>query len=955
MFRDLLEIIKDFIIKIASSRLFILGIICLAMYAVLVHKLFGLQIINGEEAMNEYMQLTEQELTTAGTRGKIYDVNGKVLAYNKLAYSVTVQDIGAYKNSAERNAMYLRLVKILEKHGETVQGKFELALDGNGDMVYTTTSEAGRKRFLRDYYGLKSVEELDDEKNLYPSNRNARELFEWACKENGLTDMVDEKGNPVTMTDQEALDIINIKYALRLMSYRKYEATTVATQVSDETVADILEHTADLQGVNVEETTIRAYNDSVYFAPIIGYTSRVQEDQLEELKKVRDDYDLNDIVGTIGIEATQEKYLQGTKGKKTIYKDSMGRVRETLAETEAKAGYDTYLTLDADLQKGIYHLVEQSLAGVLITKLVNGDVEITSSTDGSNMKIPIKDAYFQLINNNVLSLKHMESDEASDVEKNINSKYLSSREQIFTELRNELMSSHSTAMKDLDQDMAAYLFYIYTYLSSSTVRIVDTSLIDSNSAEAQAWKNDEISLRDYLYSGIANGWVDATKLETGSRYSSADDTFEALVNYVLEELKSDRNFTKKIYRYLIDDDIITGQELCLALYDQGILEYNEEDAAQLKATGDAYSFLIKKIGALEITPAQLALAPCNAGVVVTDDRTGEIRALVSYPGYDNNRIGDGAYFSQLQQDLSLPLYNNATQASKAPGSTFKPITAVAALEEGVIGLEDTVDCSGIYTEVDTPIKCWIYSGQHGPLNMVGGIENSCNFYFNEMGHRLSMDEYGVYSPDRGLAKIREYASKFGLDRKSGVEIEEREPEISNKDPERSAMGQGNHSYTNVQLARYVAAIANRGTVFELSLLDKVTDSEGNLIEDYTPEISSHIDAADSTWDTVQQGMRQVIAAGSTAKKLFADLEVPIAGKTGTAQEASNKPNHAFFISYAPYDNPEICVTVNIPFGYSSSNAANIAKNVYKYYYGYIDLESIMNAGARSAANVNIRD
>ena len=954
MFRELLDIIKEFFRKIVSSRLLILGIICFAMYASLIHKLFGLQIINGEEALNEYMQLTEQELTTAGTRGKIYDRDGRVLADNKLAYSVTVQDIGAYKNAAEKNAMYLRLVRILEKHGEKVEGKFEIALDGNGDMVYTSSSEAARKRFLRDYYGLKSVEALDDEKNQYPSNLTAREMFEWACEQNDLTEMKDENGDPVVLTDQEALDILNIKYALRLMSYRKYESTTVASQVSDETVADILEHTADLQGVNVEDTTIRVYNDSVYFAPVIGYTSKIQEDQLEELKKTRADYDSNDIVGTTGIESTMEQYLQGTKGKKTIYKDSMGRVRETKDASEARAGNDVYLTLDAELQKGIYHLVEQTLAGVLITKLKNGDVEITAATDGSNMEIPIKDAYFQLINNNVLSLKHIESEEASENEKNINRKYLNSREQIFTNLRNELMSSHSTVMKDLSQDMAAYMFYIYTYLSDSTVRIIDESLIDTNSDEYLAWKADEISLRDFLYSGIANGWVDTTKLDTGSRYSSADDTFETLVDYVLDALKNDRNFTKKIYRYLINDDVITGQELCLALFDQGVLEYNEQEIAELKATGDAYSFLIKKISNLEITPAQLALAPCNAGVVVTDDKTGEVLALVSYPGYDNNQIGDSAYLNQLQNDLSLPLYNNATQTSKAPGSTFKPITAVAALEEHVITTEDTIDCTGIYTDTDKPIKCWIYPGHHGPLNMAGGIENSCNFFFAELGHRLSLDENGNYSMDRGLEMIHKYAAMFGLDHKSGVEIAEREPEISKKDPERSAMGQGSHVYTNTQLSRYVAAIASRGNVYELSLLDKVTDSEGNLIKDYTPEISSHIDAADSTWDTVQQGMREVIANG-TAKKLFADLEVPIAGKTGTAQEAKNKPNHAFFISYAPYDNPEICVTVNIPFGYSSSNAANIAKNVYKYRYGYIDLESIMNAGARSTANVNIRD
>ncbi|WP_024295408.1 penicillin-binding transpeptidase domain-containing protein [Lacrimispora indolis] len=954
MFSDLLDIIKETFKKAVSSRLFILGIICFFMYAGLINKLFNMQIVNGEEALNEYLQLTEQTITTAGTRGNIYDRTGKVLAYNKLAYSVTVQDTGVYKNAAARNNMYLRLVQILEKHGETIQGKFEIAIDPNGDMVYTSSSESARKRFLRDYYGLKKVEDLDDEKGSYPSNLSARELFEWACKDSGLTDMKDQDGKAVTLTDQEALDIINIKYALRLMSYRKYEATTVASQVSDETVADILEHIGEMQGVNVEETTIRAYNDSIPFAPVIGYTGKVPEDQLEGLQKKKDDYDINDTVGRAGIEYTMEHELQGTKGKKTIYKDSVGRIRETKDETDASAGNDVFLTLDADLQKGIYHLIEQSLAGVLIKTIVNGDYQAGSTTDGSNMKIPVKDAYYQLINNNVLSLKEMEGEDASETEKNIYRKYMSSQQQIFTNLNNELMSTHATAMKDLSEDMKAYMFYIYTYLSGPTVGIIKEDAIDTSSGEYQAWKADEISLRDYLYYGIANGWVDTTKLETGSKYSSADDTFKALIDYVLDKLKDDRNFTKRIYRYLINDDIITGQELCLALYDQGVLTDNGQDAAELRATGDAYAFLIRKLSTLEITPAQLALSPCNAGVVVTNDKTGEVLALVSYPGYDNNRIGDGTYFSQLQADLSLPLYNNATQTRKAPGSTFKPITAVAALEEHAVTTDETINCTGIYTDVEPPIKCWIYSGQHGPLNIVGGIENSCNFFFADLGHRLSMDASGVYSPDLGLDVLRKYASMFGLDHKSGVEIAELDPQISKEAPERSAMGQGSHAYTNVQLSRYVSAIANKGTVFELSLLDKTTDSEGNLIQDYTPKISSHIDAAASTWDTVQQGMREVITNGSS-KRLFSDLEVEIAGKTGTAQEARNKPNHAFFISYAPYDNPEICVTVNIPYGYSSSNAANIAKNVYKYYYGYTDLESIINAGALDAAKVNIRD
>lgn len=134
----------------------------------------------------------------------------------------------------------------------------------------------------------------------------------------------------------------------------------------------------------------------------------------------------------------------------------------------------------------------------------------------------------------------------------------------------------------------------------------------------------------------------------------------------------------------------------------------------------------------------------------------------------------------------------------------------------------------------------------------------------------------------------------------------------------------------------------------------MTDSEGNLVKDYEPKVTGHIDIADSTWDAVQQGMRAVVSDGS-AKKIFRDLEVDIAGKTGTAQELKTRANHAFFISYGPYTNPDICVTVNIPYGYSSSNAATVAKNIYRFYYGYTDLDYIRNTGALDVSDVTIGD
>ena len=754
--------------------------------------------------------------------------------------------------------------------------------------------------------------------------------------------------------DAEALQILNIRYTMRFTAFQKYETTTVASNLSDETVADILEHMADLPGVDVEESTIRVYTDSIYFAPIIGYTGKVTSERLEELKLVNDDYELNDIVGRTGIESSMELQLKGKKGSQTAYVDNVGRILKITNEVPPEAGNDVWLTLDLNLQKGVYNILERQLAGVLVNTIVNQEADQITYIDSSSIKIPIKDAYFQLINNNVLSLDAFSSAEASDIERGISQKYESARIRIEGEIRNELTSENSTPMNELSEEMQAYMNYIYSYLASDGAGIVQRSSIDTTSETYQAWKDGTISLRDYLFYGISSSWIDTTKLEIESRYSNADDVFSALVNFCFEDLAEDREFTKKIFRYLINNNVVTGRELCLALYDQNVLAYDQSEVNMLRASGEdyAYQFLMNKIRNIEITPAQLALDPCTASCVVTNVKTGEVLGLVTYPSYDNNRINDVEYFSQLNSDQSLPLRNNATQTLKAPGSTFKPITAIAGLEEGVISLTETIDCTGIYKEVSNPIRCWKFPSSHGPLTVVGGIENSCNYFVNEVAHRLSTEEDGSYNAEKGLSILHKYAEMFGLNEPSGIEIYEASPAISDTDPERSAMGQGTHQYSNVQLARYVTALANRGTVYNLSLIDKETNARGELVKDYSPTVHSTLDFSASTWDAVHQGMRQVVSNSSTSR-IFSNLDVHVAGKTGTAQESEKRGNHAFFISFAPYENPEIAVTVNIPNGYSSSNAAMVAKHVYRYFYQYTTLEDIISSGALDASNERI--
>ena len=971
MFSELYEIIRDFLKRLFTSRLFALAVIFTLMFSGLVVKLFHMQILDGAQYQSDYMQRTEPTVITPGTRGNIYDRNGNVLAYNELAYTVTIRDVGAYSGDEERNAMLYRLVRILEKHDETVEGRFEVAMDETGEMYFTFTGQATKNRFMLNYYGLSSTSELDDEQGRHPTDITARQAFEDKKEEYGLNKMKDEQGNPLMLSDRTALNMVNIIFTMKLTEYQKYEATTVSEGIAEETMAEINENIADLQGVEVGQTSVRVYNDSLYFAPIIGYTGKIQEDQLEELNQQwretdeaaalgedsEDKYNLNDVVGRTGIEQSMELELQGEKGYTRMYVDNMGRPREVIEQKDPTAGDDIYLTIDRDLQIGIYRLIEQQLAGILVDKLrLEVDPEENARLAASKKLIPVKDAYYQLINNNVLSLEDMGGEGAQPIEQEIYSIYQSSKARILDGIRSQLTSEHPQAMNDLPEDMRTYMNYIYSYLSGEA-GVILRDQIDRSSDSYQAWAAGTISLREYIYSGIADSWVDTTKLDVASRYSDADDIFAQLVEYVISSLENDGAFTKEVFRYLINDGTITGRQLCLALYAQGVLGEDPQAVAALSAGGEeyAFNFIRNKISNIEITPAQLALDPCTAGVVVTDVNTGEVRALVTYPSYDNNRMSgsvDPAYFAKLQSDLSNPLYNNATQASKAPGSTFKPITVIAAMEEGAANTTETIVCTGIYENIDLPLRCWIYPGRHNAETLVEGIQNSCNYVMAELAHRLSTQPDGTYSPEKGLELLKKYATMFGLDHTSGVELPEVAPHISDTDPERSSIGQGTNSYSNVQLARYVAAVANRGTVFELSLLDKRTDSDGNLLEDYTPEVHAQLEISEETWNTVHEGMRRVITNSST-RRIFQNLPVSVAGKTGTAEENKNRGNHAFFVSFAPYENPEIAVTVNIPYGYTSANAATLGERVYEYYYGYTTLDDITNSGALGVNDVTI--
>lgn len=914
------------ILSILKSRLFVLGIIIALLFTILMIRIFNLQIVNEEYYLNNYIQIAKKEVLTSGTRGLIYDRNGNVLAYNQLAYAVEIEDElnSSETKNEELNAIIEKSVAIILSNGDTLINDFSIILNSNNEYEYSVSSENARLRFLRDIYGKKSIEELDDEEETLSSS-TAADVMKYLCSEDRF-DISDE------YTNQEKLYIAMIRYNLSLNSYQKYITTKIASNVSEETVAAIYEAQAELKGVSIAEETMRVYNDSVYFAHILGYTGTISEEQLAELNAGDGDYISSDVVGKSGIEKEMESELQGTKGKQTILVDSTGKILENVSETEAVSGNNVYLTLDSKLQKAGYTILEQKLAGILYSKIVNYDVTITEGM--KTIPIPVKDVYYQLINNNVVDLNLFSLDTASENEKRIYATFAGKQQDVINWMNGELMSANAAVLSSLSEENQSYMNYIYTKLTDN--KILDKNSIDYEDEKYKAWNNGSISLQEFLLYAISKNWMNTSKIADSneSKYSGTDEIYNKLVEYINGSLTTDTGFSKKIYYYLIYSGAITGNQVCLVLYDQNVLEYDENSYRSLQSGGSAYEFILEQIRQIKITPAQLALDPCSGSVVVTDVNTGDALAVVTYPSYDNNMLSgtvDAVYWNKLNNDLSLPLYNRATQTRTAPGSTFKMISSITGLEEGILYPGRTiVDLAEFIKIVPSP-KCWIYPGSHGAINVSQALSVSCNYFFYQVGYELSLDSRGTFNSDLGISKLYQYASQLGITEKSGVEIEENPPLFATENSVRSAIGQSNNSFANIQLARYVTTIANGGNNYKLTLLDKITDINGNVVKEFEPVLTNTTSFSQSTWDAVHSGMRMVVTTG-TARSTFSGFQIEIAGKSGTAEENKRRSSHSVFVAYAPYNNPEIAVSVLIPYGESSGYTAEVVRDIIKYYY-----------------------
>ena len=445
------------------------------------------------------------------------------------------------------------------------------------------------------------------------------------------------------------------------------------------------------------------------------------------------------------------------------------------------------------------------------------------------------------------------------------------------------------------------------------------------------------------------GRIDSDEYEANKdKYESDDYIGKTGIEYLFEEYLRGENGTKQIDMTVdgtstgeyITKEAVGGANVVLTI-DSNLQNVTEQalinNIEKIKSGGFGRVYNAK-----------------GGSAVVLNVKTGEVLAMASVPDYEPAEFLNGISQEKLDEyNNNSALLNRTIQGTYAPGSIFKMVTALAGLQEGVITTTERINDTGIYPRGNKP-HCWYYDSYHtghGQLTMQGALEKSCNYYFYETGYRL------------GLDKLSSYASYFGLGRKTGIElpyesagtlaspktVEEKNDTAPESTLLSASIGQSYNDFTPIQIAKYIAMIANRGKVVNPMLIKNVVTSDGKQVstaelEAYLQEklgiASKDVDSlqmSDENINAVLEGMRGVTDDTGTASSVFRDFSIAVGGKTGSAEAGTDAEGNdivnAWFVGFAPFDDPEIAVVGLVENGGHGYYVAEVIKEIISEYFG----------------------
>lgn len=787
-----------------DDRLFVLSFTVCVIFGLLVTRLFFMQVINGEKYLENLSLNIVKKINIVAPRGNIYDRFGRIIAQNKSVYNIKIDPSIHIDNLNE--SLY-NLIKLLEKNAEDYLDDLPITKFEPFEFNFSSNSE--KERWQKDMNLNKNFDAAQTIEYL-------REFF----------------GIPENLNDIEARKIISLRAKLYKQRYRQYNPLTLAANVSDKTIVAIEEESNKYPTIYIEGEPTRDYVNSECFSNLLGYVGNITDTELLE----NENYNASDVIGKSGLEKSFEKNLRGVDGELLVQVNNMGKRVGTVSKKAAKSGNNLFLTIDADLQKKIYDIIEKNLMKVILAKL---------------NKVGLHNLLATIFDANILSIqKIFEADENS---------------------------------------------YSYVLKSFALQNNPDLN-----------YETDTTTIRQIIANGVKN-----------------------------------KNISPKT--------------ILLAMHEQKIISGDDSYFKNSSASQIFYD----KIDSGEISPKMFNFDPCTGSAVVLDVDNGEVLAAVSYPSYDNNKLSNvfsNNYYCQILSAKNTPMVNRPFMEPRAPGSTFKMITAITGLEKGVITPTSKIFDESVFKKAGRPYgKCWA-SHSHGTLDVSSALEVSCNYFFFETAYRLGNSKSKNLL--NGIHDLNFYMREFGLDNRCGVEIGElydfsgdgvsniSSPEYKMKngqtskwydgDTIRTAIGQSKNNYTAANMAKYINILASGGKRYKLHLEKEIRDNNFNCVEKILPTLEKTLELKSENLDAIYKGMLAVTEGNrGTGRAAFSKFPIRVAGKTGTAQENNNRPDHSSFGGFAPFENPRIAVYVLIPFGDTKltiAPASQIAREIINEYF-----------------------
>lgn len=918
-----METFRERLAELLKNRLFVLLLAVFIIFMILVGRLFYMQIVNGEEADASLTASVTREVTIPAARGNIYDRYGRPLATNEAAFSVEIDDsisVDYADSDGEAVKLYKRLRDseyiVTENLPVTSGGTPEFTVTGDELKAWKEDIGLGKKQmdytaeetlqWLYERFGIADTDMSDGEKRAIVSlglnitDKNIMIINLILIIENNGGEIVDE----LPISAEEPYYFI-IEDENEILKWKK--DVSMEDEELDFDAEQSIEYLVDLFGIpnNISPSMQRklaAVRYSMYLQRYKKYQPVTVAREINDrvIAAVEENLDL---FPGVSIETESMRVYENGK----VFSNIIGYIRQ-ISDSELEQ-YKEYGYQSGDIvgKTGIEKVMELKLNGKDGTMLVE--------VDNMGRKI--------------------------------------------STLETQAPVSGDDVFLTIDRDLQTAA---YNYLEDSLAEAIITRLTTEEE------KDVPVTMKQLFTSMIDGNSISVSDI------MKAEDGYQLVLKNII--LDYDKNIdisdedkktaAKQVLCDAVEDGTISYTTMIFVMIEQGIITADDNYRASIvSGQTTPFTVIIDKLKSGDLTPAETRLDPCTGSVVVSDVNSGEVLALVTYPSYDNNELVNtfnNEYYNKLLEDSTTPLVNRPLMQKKAPGSTLKMAVAIAGLESGAIDLNTTVRDQGVYTKTGTPYaKCWIYSNggaTHGYVNLQHALEVSCNYFFYELGYNLSGEPENATSL-KGITVLDEYLDAFGLNSPTGMEIGENPPSMASpsykeeiikwQNPEatpsqtrwtsgdtiRAAIGQSVNSFTAASMNKYVATLANGGTRYKMHLLDKVRSADGSVTEETEETVENVMDINDEYLAAVYEGM-WLVANGSsgTLRNVFRDFPIDVAAKSGTAEENKNKSSHVWFVGFAPYDDPQIAVTVMIPFGdVSGSPAAVTAKNIIAEYMG----------------------